>query len=163
MEVLILLFQAKIIMHLKVDGVAGPKTLTQLMGTFTNRYGTRKALDTLALPKIPDEFLIKNKGINWVALNSQMYAAMPKIAEVWKTNNAGQLMITSGNDSSEHVKNSKHYEGKAIDLRGQHLSNQQMKTLANNLQTSLGADYQVLAEFFPSNPARDHIHVAYVG
>lgn len=74
------------------------------------------------------------------------------------------VVITSGNDSAEHVKNSYHYRNRAVDLRGKHVPDKTLKKIASDIQRRLGANYWVNCELFDAAHAdRDHIHVEYRG
>ena len=92
---------------------------------------------------------------------------VPEIRKIYDiidqtTNQLGlpESVVTSTYDS-KHKKNSLHYEDKAIDIRGNNISDKAMKNLADKLRNKLGNDYDVIPEFFPKNPARDHIHIEY--
>lgn len=95
-------------------------------------------------------------------LVSEIKAIFPVIISVWKKHNAPIPVITSGNDS-QHKKNSKHYSNRAIDLRGNNVSGETLRSIAKELQEELGKKYFVQAEVFPKNSATDHIHVQYNG
>lgn len=63
------------------------------------------------------------------------------------------LVITSLCDG-KHSKNSKHYEGNAIDLRRRHLTSDELTNIYNKLANTLGDDYDVIIE-------TTHIHIEY--
>ncbi len=69
-------------------------------------------------------------------------------------------MITSTNDG-DHKPNSRHYSNEAIDLQGHDMDDDLMQQIANDLAKLLGKDYDVLAEFFPQEHGRNHIHIEY--
>jgi RHS repeat-associated protein len=83
------------------------------------------------------------------------------IDKVFKDNKALTPVITSTNDSTKHKVGSKHYENEAIDLRGNIISDELMKKIAEDLTKELGKDYDVIPEFFPQDPTNDHIHIEY--
>lgn len=81
----------------------------------------------------------------------------------WADVSGNPLVITSGKDGEEwHKKNSNHFVGRALDLRGKHIPDKTLKLIAADIQKSLGKNYRAWAEFW-KNPNRDHIHVEYVG
>lgn len=82
------------------------------------------------------------------------------IDSVFKDNKAPTPVITSTNDS-KHKEGSKHYDNDAIDLRGNNISDELMKKIAEDLAKKIGNDYDVIPEFFPKDPTNDHIHIEY--
>ncbi|MDY7097540.1 MAG: hypothetical protein SXU28_05325, partial [Pseudomonadota bacterium] len=62
---------------------------------------------------------------------------------------------------STHSAGSLHYEDRALDFRGNNISDAQGAEFARLVSDILGADYDVLFETYPSNPANDHLHVEY--
>jgi len=108
------------------------------------------------------EGLKKKEGAEIDHLVSEIKAIFPVIISLWKKHNALPPVITSGNDS-QHKKNSKHYSNRAIDLRGNNVSDEILRSIAKELQEELGKKYFVQAELFPKNSANDHIHVQYNG
>lgn len=74
------------------------------------------------------------------------------------------VVITSGNDSDEHVTNSYHYKNRAIDVRGKHIPDKTLVKIAKYLEAKLGKGFRVWAELFSSKRwYRDHIHIEYRG
>lgn len=71
-----------------------------------------------------------------------------------------QPVITSGNDST-HSRGSLHYSDRALDFRGNNISDAQGAAFAREVSQILGSDYDVLFETFPGNPANDHLHVEF--
>lgn len=132
---------------LSPDGVVGPKTLNALVNN-----------DPV---KLPDGIGLK-PGAVIHSLHSKIVESLPHVEAAWAQADAPKPVITSGNDSL-HKPNSKHYKDRAIDLRGNNVSDKKMKQIAQDLQNRLGSDYLVIAEFFPPNPANDHIHIQYNG
>lgn len=66
----------------------------------------------------PDEyssanFRVKNSSVNISNTDAPLLSYLNTLPAELKN----QILITSGNDSDVHVKGSKHYEGKALDLR----------------------------------------------
>ncbi len=69
--------------------------------------------------------------------------------------------LTSVNDST-HLPNSKHYLGRAVDLRVHHLPDEAAReTVANTLRSAIGPQFTVLYES-PGTP-NAHLHVEYEG
>lgn len=63
------------------------------------------------------------------------------------------LVITSGNDGV-HMTNSLHYVGKAIDIRTNTMTNEQMTTCISYLRERLDYCFDIILE-------SDHIHIEY--
>lgn len=62
-------------------------------------------------------------------------------------------VVTSGRDG-QHQVNSKHYTDEALDLRRFHLKREELDTVVQSLQRTLGEDFDVVIE--PT-----HVHVEY--
>jgi hypothetical protein len=107
--------------------------------------------------------LSQKPGVHIENLVPELTQVFPKILEVFQEHHAPDPMITSGNDSLAHARNSFHYRNRAIDLRGNNLSRWKLQQLAQNLQERLGKIFRVHAEIFPRSPARNHIHIEYTG
>jgi hypothetical protein len=67
--------------------------------------------------------------------------------------------ITAGNDG-RHMKNSLHYENRAIDLRANDLTAGQAAAIVSLLYITLPDGYYIQYETFP-NPQNNHIHIEY--
>jgi hypothetical protein len=61
------------------------------------------------------------------------------------------LVITSALDG-EHRSDSKHYVGKAIDIRKRHLTDREIREVITQLEYCLGTEYDVVNE-------KTHIHI----
>jgi conjugal transfer mating pair stabilization protein TraG len=70
-------------------------------------------------------------------------------------------VVTSGNDSTQHVTGSAHYRNNAWDFRGNNISAAQGRVLARDVGRNLGSSYRVKFEEFPLNPLRNHLHVQF--
>lgn len=82
-------------------------------------------------------------------------AALPTIAAVVQQVAGGAMIITSGSEpAAQHADGSKHYSGKAIDIRVRDFAQNVWYDLARAIQNALGAAFYVLLEYDP-----DHIHV----
>lgn len=68
--------------------------------------------------------------------------------------------MTSGDDSTQHKAGSAHYDDRALDFRGNNISNELGEQWATKVQSRLGSAYAVGFERFPEDPARNHLHVA---
>lgn len=132
------------------DGIVGPKTLKALQ---EYQYHA---------PVLPDGLSLKDSTIDISHLHQKVQNTFPTIIQVWKDNSAPSPVITSGNDSQHTSSNSKHYSDRAIDIRGNNVSDETLKKMADDLKVQLGAGYFIQAEFF-DNSAKDHIHIQYNG
>ncbi|PHQ68463.1 MAG: hypothetical protein COB92_00595 [Robiginitomaculum sp.] len=105
--------------------------------------------------KLADENDIDIKeGADISDLTDDMTDTFDDISEAWADEAPGVTpVITSGGDGT-HSTNSLHYDGNAVDLRTNNLTQAQTTTVASALSTSLGSDYDVVVE-------SDHIHVEY--
>jgi hypothetical protein len=70
------------------------------------------------------------------------------------------VVITAGSNGA-HSAGSLHYSGNALDLRANNITDAQAQTWADDLQSALGSDYDVVFEHFASDPRNDHVHVEY--
>lgn len=74
------------------------------------------------------------------------------------------LVITSANDCTCHVEDSRHYSNQAVDIRGKHVPDRTLKKIGADLRKLLGPSYRVVAELFSRREwRRDHIHIEYLG
>ena len=93
-------------------------------------------------------------------MDGDLVPAMSVVAEEAKALGLPRPVVTSGNDSTQHMPGSAHYDNRALDFRGINISDQQGAEWANRVRERLGQDYAVDFERFPDNPGRDHLHVA---
>ncbi|MBF0634541.1 MAG: hypothetical protein HQK85_07790 [Nitrospinae bacterium] len=98
-------------------------------------------------------------GANIDNLDIKIKISLDILDIVAKKHNAPAPVITSGNDSSDHKKDSLHYKDRAIDVRGNNVSVEKMKEMAKELKKELGPDYDVIPEIFPDDPGDNHIHI----
>ena len=101
---------------------------------------------------------VKN-GADISNLSPEMKATFAKIIAAFTALGLPHPVITSGRDG-DHQVGSLHYQGQAIDLRGNNITDAQGNALENYLSNSLGANYDVLFETF-TNAERDHIHIEF--
>jgi conjugal transfer mating pair stabilization protein TraG len=93
-------------------------------------------------------------------MDGELVPAMGVVAEEARALGLPRPVVTSGNDSTQHVAGSAHYDNRALDFRGNNISDEQGEQWAERVQQRLGSSYAVDFERFPDNPARDHLHVA---
>lgn len=95
--------------------------------------------------------LLKDETIDINGLDAVMLYPLMCAARVWQRQGVRNVVITSARDG-EHMKNSKHYDGHALDLRTRTLPDP--KLAAELLQNKVGDQYDVVLE-------SDHIHVEF--
>ncbi len=100
------------------------------------------------------------KGVNLEKLSGLIESKLSDIDRIFRESNLPEPVITSGSEG-RHKKGSKHYTYEAIDLRGNNITDKQMREVTEKLQKFLCCDYDVIAEFFPNDPNSDHIHIEY--
>ena len=100
------------------------------------------------------------RGVRLDRMDGSLVPAMGAVAEEARALGLPKPVVTSGNDSSQHVSGSAHYANRALDFRGNNISDQQGEQWAARVRERLGPSYSVDFERFPDNPARDHLHVA---
>ena len=89
-------------------------------------------------------------------LHSAVVLALFRVTAIWPEDK--ELWITSCNDKT-HMDGSKHYEGKAVDLRSHDFENPELTT--GYIVKALGPQYTVLYED-PKTP-NAHIHIQFNG
>lgn len=99
-------------------------------------------------------------GVDATFLDRNMSSVPQAVAKAASDLGLPAPVITSALDGV-HSKGSQHYKGRALDFRGNNISVAQGDRLADSLRVRLGSDYQVDFETFPSNPARNHLHVQF--
>lgn len=94
-------------------------------------------------------------------LSPQMLLAIQVAADIfaWKRKDC---VITSLNDA-KHKEGSKHYEGRAVDLRVKHLEPQMKKTVFVEIKTALQGCPDYLVLFEDEGTPNEHIHIQYNG
>lgn len=103
---------------------------------------------------------IKSDRVDIDALHPSMDPVIRAVAQAADQLGLPQPVITSGNDS-RHSDGSLHYQDRALDFRGNNITDAQGLALRDAVRDILGPDYDVLFETFPGNPANDHLHVEY--
>ena len=93
-------------------------------------------------------------------MDGALVPAMGVVADEARSLGLPVPVVTSGNDSTQHKAGSAHYDDRALDFRGNNITNEQGERWAANVREKLGSGYAVDFERFPDNPDRDHLHVA---
>lgn len=93
-------------------------------------------------------------------MDGDLVPAMGVVADAARALGLPRPVVTSGNDSTQHASSSAHYDNRALDFRGNNISDQQGEQWAERVRERLGPNYAVDFERFPDSPARDHLHVA---
>ena len=91
-------------------------------------------------------------------LRSVLVLAVLRADTIYLAEGVNECWITSVNDST-HMATSKHYDGRAVDLRTHNVPNPE--TVANILRGALGPQFTVLYEGAGTSNA--HIHVQFNG
>lgn len=105
-------------------------------------------------------------GANVANLINEIKIALPIISEIANSLGLPTPVITSGNDGYYsngqpiHKIGSLHYQNAAIDIRGNNITDAQLRAFSSAVSARLGTNFDVQAEFFV-NPVRDHLHVEY--
>lgn len=99
-------------------------------------------------------------GARLSQMDGDLVPALGVVAEEARALGLPRPVVTSGNDSTQHAAGSAHYDNRALDFRGNNISDQQGERWAERVRERLGPNYAVDFERFPDNPARDHLHVA---
>ena len=100
-------------------------------------------------------------GANVAGAQSGFEPVVSTVSNVARDLGLPSPVITSGNDSTQHVPGSKHYKNLAWDFRGNNISAAQGRVLARDVGRNLGSSYRVKFEEFPLNPSRNHLHVQF--
>jgi conjugal transfer mating pair stabilization protein TraG len=93
-------------------------------------------------------------------MDGDLVPAMGAVAEEARSLGLPTPVVTSGNDSTQHMAGSAHYDDRALDFRGNNISDEQGERWAAQVRSRLGDGYAVQFERFPDKPERDHLHVA---
>lgn len=92
------------------------------------------------------------KGVILAGLQLQMNPVFIEPEKVWEK--YGQEVVFTGGLDGKHSAASLHYSGYAVDLRTRYFPKDKHQTIASELQTALGFDFQVIVH-------KTHIHVEY--
>jgi hypothetical protein len=88
------------------------------------------------------------KGIDRPVMTKALIAALEALEGAGK-----RLVVTSGLDG-RHMKNSLHYQGRALDIRTRHIPPGERRPVRDRIAEALGDDYDVVLE-------KTHIHIEY--
>lgn len=99
-------------------------------------------------------------GADVTDLAQEILDTYDDIEAVWAMYTDVEPVITSGREG-KHTAGSKHYEGKAIDVRANNISDEMSQKIADSLQARLGYKYDVDFEHFPEDPRWDHVHIEF--
>jgi conjugal transfer mating pair stabilization protein TraG len=93
-------------------------------------------------------------------MDGELVPALGVVADEARALGLPTPVVTSGNDSTQHMAGSAHYADRALDFRGNNISDEQGERWAAQVRSRLGDGYAVQFERFPDKPERDHLHVA---
>lgn len=103
---------------------------------------------------------VKNAGVRISRLDANMAPVIEAVATAARRLGLPSPVITSGNDS-RHMNGSLHYSDRALDFRGNTITDAQGRQLEAAVRSILGDRYDVHFEIFPDRPTNDHLHVEY--
>jgi LysM repeat protein len=103
---------------------------------------------------------VKNAGVRISRLDANMAPVIAAVATAARRLGLPNPVITSGNDS-RHMNGSLHYSNRALDFRGNNISDAQGARLEAEVRRILGDRYDVHFETFPDRPTNDHLHVEF--
>jgi LysM repeat protein len=126
------------------------------MGTPAPRTGT---IDGNAVAQA-NGVEVKNSGVRISRLDANMAPVIQAVAVAARRLGLPTPVITSGNDS-RHMNGSLHYSDRALDFRGNNITDAQGRQLEAEVRAILGDRYDVHFEIFPGRPSNDHLHVEY--
>lgn len=99
-------------------------------------------------------------GVNLTGVSHHMWPVVDSVALEANRLRLPAPVVTSARDG-HHMTGSLHYDGNALDFRGNNLSAGQGHQFASLIGQRLGPDYQAIFETFPRDPSRNHLHVEY--
>lgn len=108
-----------------------------------------RAVSSKPQPTHMNKVLVK-EGVVFKEFNEVLLRIIVALSDVF-LRHGKTATITSCNDG-KHMGTSYHYKNKALDIRIRDLPESMWKQYQNDLQTELGAGYQVILE-------KDHIHI----
>ncbi len=103
--------------------------------------------------------LVRSAAVKISQLDPAMGIAITAVAKLAKTMDLPTPVITSGNDST-HKKGSLHYDGRALDSRGNNVLVSVGRKFAESVQAEIGSGYDVIFEIF-ENASNNHLHVEF--
>lgn len=100
------------------------------------------------------------KGVDITDLGEEITNTFENIVEAWEENTDDIIpVVISANDGAEHIEESLHDLGLAIDLQVNNLTDKEADEIVLYLEDALGDDYDVIYENYGTN--HDHIHLEY--
>lgn len=99
-------------------------------------------------------------------LIAEIKLVLPVLAEIARDLGLPAPVITSGNDGYRangepiHRADSLHYKNAAVDVRGNNITDAQLRAFDAAVSARLGPNYDAKAEFFKETQ-KDHLHVEY--
>lgn len=151
------------------DDLGGPTTIPAGMGNRESHLGTPSAMTPMSVgpdgkvdgARAATALGVSIKpGANLSQMHRDMVLAMAAVAAEARALGLPKPVVTSGNDSNQHVDGSQHYQDRALDFRGNAISAEQGHAWARSVQERLGGNYTVQFEQFPEQVNRNHLHVA---
>lgn len=101
---------------------------------------------------------LKDTSVNIVGLHKAFWVRLFLLDTYWRVKLGYELIITSANDGI-HSTDSKHYDGRAVDIRtwaskhnGKQLEGSQRAMVLAKVVAIMGSDFLVIGE-------EDHIHI----
>ena len=136
-----------------LPGAGGPAPAQPAVPSVTGPFDGRALARELGIA-------VKSDRVDIDSLDPSMAPVMRAVATAAQRLGLPQPVITSGNDST-HRDGSLHYQERALDFRGNNITDAQGIALQNAVREILGPGYDVLFETFPNSPSNDHLHVEY--
>lgn len=96
--------------------------------------------------------MILKEGVRIIGIRPEVLFAL-NVCDAIYSKYGEELVITSVNDG-RHSKSSLHYAGLAVDLRTRYFDAEEVPTIAEDIRSRLGIDYDVVVE-------KDHIHLEF--
>lgn len=145
--------------------VAGKKLKYDIAGLpgrhrFEVTLGGKAVLPTTANRALGYYGVGRKDGADIGNLDSVMIPTIGEIAAAAQDLRLPPRVITAGRDGT-HKETSLHYKGRALDYRGNDITDNQADSLGKLVQRRLGQDYDVFFEPHRTNRLIDHIHAEY--
>lgn len=103
----------------------------------------------------------KKAGVDITNLAPVMIPVIGELSAAAQDLRLPRPVITSGRDSKKHLKTSLHYRNKALDFRGNDITDTKGRALGRLVQARLGSNYDAFFEPGKKDPTNDHIHAEY--
>lgn len=109
-------------------------------------------LRSLLCPSRPQADYVFKDGVRYEDMHPEVVARKGDIISVF--NNRGYLCVVTSARDGEHMEDSLHYEGRALDLRHRQMPEERKTLICDELRDTLGNDWDVVCE-------DTHIHIEY--